>query len=80
MGLTTSRESTNEIASPKTFFPDSKSKDFTRERTQKSNIKNYNLIDKIDKFAFTYSKIEKQFAHEYHHWGAKKKIMDIIIK
>ena len=43
-------------------------------------LKNYNLIDKIDKFAFTYSKIEKQFAREYHHWGAKKKVMDIIIK
>ena len=39
---------------------------------------NHNPIDKIPKFDVTNSKKERKFAYEYHHWEAKKKIMDII--
>ena len=81
MASTTNRELNNEIASLKNFIPDVKSKDFTPKRTQaiKSIFKNHSLIDKINKFDFTDSKMEK-FPHEYHHWGANKRIMDIINK
>ena len=62
MALTTNRESTNEVASPMKFIPDNKSKDFTGERSQvvKSTYKNYNIIDKINRSAFTESKMLKK--------------------
>ena len=59
-------------------FPDVKSKDFTRERTQalRAINKNYILINKFNKFDFTDSKMEK-ISNEHHYSGANKKIMDI---
>ena len=63
-------------------MPIVKSYDFTRKRTQaiRSNNENINLIGKADKFAFTGSKFEDETAYDCHHWGANKKIMDIISK
>ena len=79
MALTTNREPTNEIASPKIFFRDVKSKNSTRARTQasRSYSRNCILIDKINQFNATDSKMVKIFDYEYHHWGANTNSMDI---
>ena len=60
VALTTNRESTKEMASPKKFFPDIKSKDFIHERKQVNILpkKNHNLFEKYTKLAFTDSKVE----------------------
>ena len=62
MALTTSQEPTNEIASPAKFIPN-RSKDFTRQQTQaiRSIRLNYNLLEKINEFDYTDSKMEKKF-------------------
>ena len=39
---------------------------------------NNNIIDKINHFEYRNSKMEKNFAYEYHHVGANQKNMDII--
>ena len=53
-----------------------------RKQAQRSNSINTesNVIIKSNNFDFTDSKTEKQFNYEYHHWGANKKVMDIINK
>ena len=62
MTLKTNRGLTNEIASPKKFIPDAKSKDFTRKQTQAfSSINiNFNPIDINDNFDFTNLKMKKK--------------------
>ena len=69
MSLTTNRELTNQTVSPNKFILDVDSKDFRRDRTQAiiSISTNHKLIDKISKFDFTDSRMEKKFAHQYHH-------------
>ena len=82
MTLRANRELTTEIAPPKKFNWDANSKHFTREQAQTINSINteFNPINKSNNFDFTDSKTEKQFKYEYHHWGANKKVMDIINK
>ena len=59
--LPTNRESTNEFTSPKKFIADIKPKNFTCEGTRAIRSKfNYNLIDIINKFAFTGSKMKRK--------------------
>ena len=79
MALTTNREQTYKISSLEKHRSDVKSKDFTNKRTQaiRSISANFNLIDTINKFDFTDSKMEKSFAYEYHYWRVNKKIIDI---
>ena len=81
LALKTNCELTNENASPRKFIPDVKSNVFTRKQTKaiKSINTNCYFIDKFNKFDFTDSKKEET-SHEYHQWGAYKKIMDIINK
>ena len=43
-------------------------------------IRTINSLTKIKKFVFTVLKTEEKFAYEHHHWGANKKIMDILKK
>ena len=82
MVLATNRELTNEIASPKKFTPDVKSKKLTREGTQAviSISQNYILVDKTNTFDFKDSKMEKKFTCKCHHWGSNNKIKDINIR
>ena len=37
----------------------------------------YYRINKMSKFDFTVSKLEKKFAYESDQWGANKKILDV---
>ena len=82
MASTTNREPINESASAEKFIPDNKSKSFKHEQTYgtRSISTKFNFIDKINKFDFTDSKMEKKLTSEYHHWAANKKIMEIINK
>ena len=82
MTLKSNRESTNEIASPKKINPDANSKDLTRKQAQGIISINTKLtpIVKINYFDFTDSKVGKKFNYEYNHWGANKKVMEIINK
>ena len=78
MILKTKREWTSEVASPKKFFPDVTSEEFTREQAQTVNSinTNFNLLDEKNKLAFAHLKMEKNFTYEYPHWGTNKNLMD----
>ena len=62
MALTTNRKWTNEITSPRIFILDNKPKDLTggRKQASRSNSNIYNVNDKINKFAFEISKMERK--------------------
>ena len=82
MTIKTNRESTKEIDLPKKLNPDVNPKDFTRKQAQTITPSNtdFDLIDTNKNFYFPDSKRQKHFISDYHHWGADKKVMEIVNK
>ena len=82
MTLKANRASTNEIAAPKKSDSHVNPKLFTLQQAQEINSvqTELNLIDKSNKFYCTDSKMQKQFFHDYHQWGANKKVKETINK
>ena len=80
MVLMTNQKLTKEIALTKNFIPDVKSKDITRERTRetKSISTNFNFIASTKNFEFIKLKLQRKFMNDYYHWGAMKKIIDVV--
>ena len=57
-------------------------KNFTRKQAQAINLANadFKPMNKINEFDLTNSTMKKNLTYEYQHWGADKKVMEIINK